>query len=110
MSAADPVVCVAIEVDPPTAESCLLDEVMRTLSQLRCTLATVRSRGSAGFAYFWDGGAAYGNPPHGRATEVDPTTPIYALRELFCSLAGSTREFKRACSRGHHHLGVISNV
>jgi hypothetical protein len=110
MSAADPVVRVAIKVDPPKAASCLPDHAMRTLSQLRCTLATVRSRGSAGFAYFWDGGAAYGNPPHGRATEVDPTMPIYALRELFCSLAGCARGFKRACSRGHHHLGVIANV
>jgi hypothetical protein len=105
-----PVVCVAIEVEPPTVEFCLLDYAMRTRSQLRCTLATVRSCGPAGLAHFWYGGAVHGDPPQGLATDADPlcrSTPSASCSAAWLDPLGDSI---RACSRGHHEIGVSANA
>jgi UDP-glucose 4-epimerase len=92
----DHVVYVAGGLDPPTAAQRPLDDAVRTLSPLLCTLEALRHHPDASFTYVSSGGAVYGNPVNTVAGETDMTQPIspYGVSRLagesYCRMYATT--------------------
>jgi UDP-glucose 4-epimerase len=78
MQGIEHVVFVAGGLDPPTAELCPIDDAVRALTPLLCTLDVIRGLGNVSFTFISSGGTVYGNASNGPATELDSARPISA--------------------------------
>ena len=78
MQGIEHVVFVASGLDPPTAELRPIDDAVRVLTPLLCTLDAMRVLGNVSFTYLSSGGTVYGNPSNSPASEFDPARPISA--------------------------------
>lgn len=76
MHGIDHVIYVAGGLDPPHAAQRPLDDAVRTLSPLLCTLESLRVHPDTSFTYVSSGGAVYGNPVNAVAVETDLAQPI----------------------------------
>ena len=104
------VVIVAGGLDPPTAELRPIDDAVRALTPLLCTLDVIRGLGNVSFTFISSGGTVYGNPSNGPATEPDPARPIStygvsrlageAYSKMYATTYGVTTQVVR-CANAH---------